>query len=864
MRDLSGSRLGQYELKKVIGRGGTATVYEAYQPALNRLVAVKTLDGFDDPHLVARFRREAESIARLQHRNILPIYDFGDQDGLLYFAVQYVEGGRTLGDLSKSAIDPVRAIELVRHLLAGLAYAHQRGIVHRDVKPSNVLLGEPDWPLLADFGVAKLLADRATRLTGHGVAIGTLAYMSPEQALNQRVDARSDLYAIGVILYELFTGQVPFEADTPPVVLLQHINTPPRPPRQLNPAIPPDVEAVMMRALEKDPNKRYQDAVSMSQALSRLHLFRAQRTSAVPISPASEGDRPAYQAGAGSPGPHPGGDRQRTPAPAGAGGSPPPGAPPPPPGWGAIPPPPHRRGSRMGMRLIAGAASLVLVGGLLSLFAFNRARGHHTEGEVVLEATASLGVDPFTPNVTVPRPRGAAGAAPPVARVTPTPTVGHVVTAQSGSTPGLYGGSRENANCNVQQLAIFLTTNQDKGRAWVSALNGDPTLEWSGGKSIRVDQIPLYLRELTPLVLRHDVRVTNHGFAGDRPTPRQSVLQAGTAVLVDKFGVPRVRCACGNPLIPMKPTATRPVYQGPQWVRFNPVQVIVIQPAPTVINNFVIININTGEQHDRDPGYRPPPCDDIDQDGRCDPPCPDENRDGFCDKPCKDADGDGNCDQPCPDRNNNGYCDDNEPPPCPEGDANRNGICDDDEPACPNGDANGDGICDDDGCPLDADGDGICDNRDDDVCLIDADADGICDNRDDDVCLIDADADGICDNRDDDVCLTGDADGDRVCDEVDLDCLDLDNDNSCDPTPNARLLDPGPTDPGSDAAPAPDDTAPAPDDTAPAPDDTAPAPDDTAPAPDDTAPAPGLADPGPCPDADLDGVCDDADPAPED
>ncbi|MGH8897079.1 MAG: protein kinase domain-containing protein [Egibacteraceae bacterium] len=267
MRELVGRRLGHYELRRVVGRGGMATVYEGYQPSLGRVVAVKVLDEPGDPQFAARFVREARLIGQLEHRNIVAVYDFGEQDGVAYLVLQYVPGGRTLADLASRPLPVVQALGLIDGVLAGLGYAHARGLVHRDVKPSNVLLPEPGWPLLADFGIAKLLGGGAAKLTTIGGVLGTAAYMAPEQALGRQVDARADLYAAGVVCYELLTGRVPFEADTPAAVLMQHVAAPVPPPRQLNPQIPAGVEAALLRALAKDPADRYQNAEQMRTAL---------------------------------------------------------------------------------------------------------------------------------------------------------------------------------------------------------------------------------------------------------------------------------------------------------------------------------------------------------------------------------------------------------------------------------------------------------------------------------------------------------------------------------------------------------------------------------------------------------------------
>ncbi len=267
MDDLVGQRLGVYELREAVRRGGMSMVYKAWQPSLDRWVAVKVLSHPGDPQFARRFQLEARSIARLQHPNIIPIYDYGEQDGQLYLVVAYVEGGRTLADEVGKPMDLVRAVELTMHFLAGLGYAHERDIVHRDVKPSNILLPSPAWPMLADFGIAKLLTADQTQLTQQGLVVGTAAYMAPEQAFGLDVDARTDLYAGGIVFYEMVTGRVPFEADTPVAALMKHAYEEPPSPRALNPDLPAEAERILLRALAKQPDDRYGSAAEMTDDL---------------------------------------------------------------------------------------------------------------------------------------------------------------------------------------------------------------------------------------------------------------------------------------------------------------------------------------------------------------------------------------------------------------------------------------------------------------------------------------------------------------------------------------------------------------------------------------------------------------------
>jgi serine/threonine protein kinase len=247
-----------------------AVVYKAHQPSLDRYVAVKVLTHDGDPQFDARFKREARAIAQLQHHNILPIYDYGEQDSVLFLVLQYIENGSTLADMLGAPMEPPTALRLMSHVLRALEYAHGRGIVHRDIKPANVLMPSPAWPMLADFGIAKLMNDNQQRLTVPGLIVGTAAYMAPEQATGQPIDARTDVYSAGIMLYEMLTGRVPFDAETPIAVLTKHVYDPPPPPRSLNPRLPEAVDAAVIRAIAKDPAARYQTAEDMADELDRL------------------------------------------------------------------------------------------------------------------------------------------------------------------------------------------------------------------------------------------------------------------------------------------------------------------------------------------------------------------------------------------------------------------------------------------------------------------------------------------------------------------------------------------------------------------------------------------------------------------
>jgi len=262
-----GQTIGQYRILEQIGQGGMATVYKAYQPSLDRVVAIKVLPKTyaQDPEFLARFRREAKAVAQLEHPYILPVHDYGEEGDVTYFVMRYVEGGSLADHLRRGPVDMVTALRITAQVAEALDYAHQRGIVHRDVKPSNILLTADGRPQLMDFGIAYVVS--GPRLTRTGVGIGTPEYMSPEQGQGRPVDARSDIYSLGVVLYEMLTGRVPYQAETPFAVIHGHIYEPLPPPRRINPRIPPEVEHIVLKALAKRPEDRFQTAGEMAAAL---------------------------------------------------------------------------------------------------------------------------------------------------------------------------------------------------------------------------------------------------------------------------------------------------------------------------------------------------------------------------------------------------------------------------------------------------------------------------------------------------------------------------------------------------------------------------------------------------------------------
>ena len=257
----------RYRVVKRLGSGGMADVYCAEDSQLGRRVALKVLNMrfAEDRGFVERFHREASSAAGLQHPNIVAIFDRGEWDGTYYIAMEFVEG-RTLKEvvLEKGLAPPDAAIDITLQILRAARYAHKSGIVHRDIKPHNVLIDQEGRVRVADFGIARA---GTSDMTETGSIMGTAQYISPEQAQGRPVDARSDLYSIGVVLYELLTGRVPFDAESPVTVALMQVNEPPIPPMEIKPDIPPALDAIVMRAIEKDPARRFADADEFIAAL---------------------------------------------------------------------------------------------------------------------------------------------------------------------------------------------------------------------------------------------------------------------------------------------------------------------------------------------------------------------------------------------------------------------------------------------------------------------------------------------------------------------------------------------------------------------------------------------------------------------
>jgi Tol biopolymer transport system component/tRNA A-37 threonylcarbamoyl transferase component Bud32 len=396
MRDLVGHQMGPYEIRDLIAAGGMAVVYRAFQPALNKDVAIKVLRTSlaDDPQFVERFRREAMAAAGLRHQNILPVYDAGTFEGRHYIVMDYVPGGTLTQRLAKGALPADEAADLAAQIADALNYAHARPrpVIHRDLKPSNILMDEDGKPLLTDFGIAHVMSSEQ-HLTQTGTSLGTPEYMSPEQGQALPVDGRTDIYSLGVMLYQMVTGRVPFQANTPIGVMLQHVGQTPPNPHDLNASVPKYMENIILRSLAKHPDDRFATAREMAQALRERRVVEVPATA---FRPQEAGATIAY--------PY---DRR--------GATPPPYVPPPGPPPGAVP---GRR--RSGRGLAVAVLSLALLAAFIAI-------GYMLAGDSLRGAIAARPAQTEAPAPPTSAPTDVPTDTPEPPRPTPTSKKGIVV-----------------------------------------------------------------------------------------------------------------------------------------------------------------------------------------------------------------------------------------------------------------------------------------------------------------------------------------------------------------------------------------------------------------------------------------------------
>jgi tetratricopeptide (TPR) repeat protein len=285
-----GETIGPYRILEPLGQGGMATVYKAYHAALDRYVAIKVLHPAfkEDPNFLARFHREARIVAKLDHPNIVPIYDFAEHQGTPYLVMRYIEG-KTLKTLLREGPLPVpQVIAIIRPVAEGLAYAHAQGVLHRDLKPSNIIIAHDGHVYITDFGLARM-AQAGESTLSQDMLIGTPQYISPEQARGVPASERSDIYSLGVVLFELLTGRVPFSADTPYAIIHDHIFTPLPLPTSINPNLSPAIERVLLKALAKEADARFASPIELLNALEQA----AQTNVSAPMPTATPSPTPA-------------------------------------------------------------------------------------------------------------------------------------------------------------------------------------------------------------------------------------------------------------------------------------------------------------------------------------------------------------------------------------------------------------------------------------------------------------------------------------------------------------------------------------------------------------------------------------------
>lgn len=573
--------IGRFQVFGEVGSGGFASVYRAWDPALEREVAIKVLHPHlaRDPQIRERFVREGRALARVRHPNVVQVYDTAEADGRVYLAMEYVAGTSLAARYRGQSAPLAEITQIVTQVAAGLDAVHAAGLVHRDVKPANIIATPEGRAVLLDLGIA-LSLDR-TGLTASGSIVGTPGFLAPEQVEgSSAIDARTDVYQFGATVYALLTGRAPFDGDTAQV-LYAIVHRPPPDLGGVRPDLPPWVIEAVNRSLEKDPAARQPG----TRAFAAMFTGAAQgRPLPPPARPASPPAAPAAAPPASSTAPtaiQPGGGGGPPPRPAPLVGQPPPG--------GGPPPPIQRRPAPAIPWIIGGVAAVVLLalagGALYFVLGARKAEA----AVVIYEPPLAPGSNPFTPPADIPT---ATATAVPSPQATATPTPAATETPAATPTPappsptppvpasgaGTFGGTGVNTVCDRELLIRSLSADPRRLQAWAGVV-GVPTAGLGD-----------YIRGLRPATLSEDTRITNHSFTDGRAVPFQSILPAGTAVLVDGSGHIVARCRCGNPLVEAVrvgqavcrgcPTGYQP--PPPPAPGAVPVVVIVINPPPVL------------------------------------------------------------------------------------------------------------------------------------------------------------------------------------------------------------------------------------------------------------------------------------------
>jgi len=523
---------GQYEIRSVLGRGGMATVYLARQASMDRDVAIKVMtpELADDEQFVARFEHEAQLIARLQHPHILPVIDFGREDKHIYIVMQLVRGGSLDDRLSRGPLPLPLAARMLGQIASALTFAHEQGIVHRDLKPNNVLLDERNNAYLTDFGIAKMLAG-TTKLTATGNILGTPAYMAPEQWRGELVDARTDIYSLGIMLYEMVLGQLPFSGDTPYTLMYKHFNDAPPPPHLANPDLAPDVEAVILRALAKNPDDRYQSAEAMAEDF--VTALRAGPTRRRPA-PAPDMERTVIGEEA-EPTRAPSPPERTTPP------TPPGSVPPTPPGnvplTSAAPPrPPVAAPGRGGLNpLVIGVAALGVIA-VVAVIVLLALSGDDKGKESVLP-TVTATVAPTATSTETPAPTETPTLAP---TATPRTTFATILSERGNVRRGPGFEYEVIATLSREDEVIVVGVSEDGG--WYQVVGGGiPGTGWVSAEVVRISGNPgipvvvlptaTFTPSLTPTSMPTDTPAPS-----DTPTPTATHTPAPTETLTPTTG----------------------------------------------------------------------------------------------------------------------------------------------------------------------------------------------------------------------------------------------------------------------------------------------------------------------------------------